>query len=92
MADKLQIPTTAFAVLAFIAMWKFGWGTHVWDLPIELTKPSLQIRYGGANPNCRRNCLANTVQPGEPAAVRPGNITDKVVHAGAHLPSGFRGQ
>ncbi|KAK2605492.1 hypothetical protein N8I77_008325 [Diaporthe amygdali] len=37
------IPTTAFAVLAFIAMWKFGWGTHVWDLPIELTKPSLQI-------------------------------------------------
>ncbi|KAL1875225.1 hypothetical protein Daus18300_003296 [Diaporthe australafricana] len=37
------IPTTAFAVLSFIAMWKFGWGTHVWDLPIESTKPSLQF-------------------------------------------------
>ncbi|KAK7703092.1 hypothetical protein SLS64_009363 [Diaporthe eres] len=37
------IPTAAFAVLAFVAMWKFGWGTHVWDVPIELTKPSLQF-------------------------------------------------
>ncbi|KKY38194.1 putative integral membrane protein [Diaporthe ampelina] len=37
------VPTTAFAVLSFIAMWKFGWGTHVWDLRIELTKPSLQF-------------------------------------------------
>lgn len=40
-----QIPTAAFAVLSFIAMWKFGWGTHVWDVPIELTKPSIQFRY-----------------------------------------------
>lgn len=39
-----QIPTAAFAVLSFVAMWKFGWGTHVWDVPIELTKPSLQFR------------------------------------------------
>lgn len=39
-----QIPTMAFAVLSFVAMWKFGWGTHVWDVPIELTKPSLQFR------------------------------------------------
>lgn len=41
---RKQIPTAAFAVLAFIAMWKFGWGTHVWDVPIELTKPSIQFR------------------------------------------------
>lgn len=39
-----QIPTAAFAVLSFVAMWKFGWGTHVWDVPIALTKPSLQFR------------------------------------------------
>lgn len=37
------IPTAAFAVLSFIAMWKFGWGTHVWDLPLDLTKPSIQF-------------------------------------------------
>lgn len=41
---KRQIPTAAFAVLSFIAMWKFGWGTHVWDLPLDLTKPSIQFR------------------------------------------------
>lgn len=41
---SIQIPTAAFAVLSFVAMWKFGWGTHVWDVPIELTKPSLQFR------------------------------------------------
>ncbi|POS70804.1 integral membrane protein [Diaporthe helianthi] len=37
------IPTAAFAVVSFIAMWKFGWGIHVWDLPIELTTPSIQF-------------------------------------------------
>jgi len=41
---RKQIPTAAFAVLSFIAMWKFGWGTHVWDVPVELTKPSIQFR------------------------------------------------
>ncbi|KAG8161875.1 hypothetical protein KVR01_008862 [Diaporthe batatas] len=37
------IPTAAFAVLSFFAMTKFGWGTHIWDIPPESTKQSLQF-------------------------------------------------
>ncbi|KAK1999935.1 integral membrane protein [Colletotrichum falcatum] len=38
-----SIPATGFVVLGVIASQEFGWGRHVWDMPVGMHTGSLQI-------------------------------------------------
>ncbi|KAF3770175.1 hypothetical protein M406DRAFT_232296, partial [Cryphonectria parasitica EP155] len=37
------VPTAAFASISFVAQVDFGWGRHVWDIPLNFVTPGLQL-------------------------------------------------